>query len=305
MKTINLGKTGMKIPAVALGCMRITELDRLNVPDYINHALELGINFFDHADIYGRGECERIFADGLSQLDIPRESIILQSKCGIVPGKMYDLSYKYIIASVEGILRRLNTEYLDILLLHRPDALVELEEVAKAFDNLHNSGKVRYFGVSNHRPLQIELLKKYVSQEICIDQMQLSLPFSSMISEGLEANMQTDGAVDRSGSILDYCRVNDMTMQVWSPFQGKNGTFIDDNNTYPDLNWRLGELAAKYDTSKTAVAAAWLLRHPAGVQLITGTMSKQRLSDIASAADIRLTREEWYSLYLSAGHILP
>lgn len=305
MKTINLGKTGMKIPAVALGCMRITELDRLNVPDYINHALELGINFFDHADIYGRGECERIFADGLSQLDIPRESIILQSKCGIVPGKMYDLSYKYIIASVEGILRRLNTEYLDILLLHRPDALVELEEVAKAFDNLHNSGKVRYFGVSNHRPLQIELLKKYVSQEICIDQMQLSLPFSSMISEGLEANMQTDGAVDRSGSILDYCRVNDMTMQVWSPFQGKNGTFIDDNNTYPDLNWRLGELAAKYDTSKTAVAAAWLLRHPAGVQLITGTMNKQRLSDIASAADIRLTREEWYSLYLSAGHILP
>lgn len=305
MKTINLGKTGMKIPAVALGCMRITELDRLNVPDYINHALELGINFFDHADIYVRGECERIFADGLSQLDIPRESIILQSKCGIVPGKMYDLSYKYIIASVEGILRRLNTEYLDILLLHRPDALVELEEVAKAFDNLHNSGKVRYFGVSNHRPLQIELLKKYVSQEICIDQMQLSLPFSSMISEGLEANMQTDGAVDRSGSILDYCRVNDMTMQVWSPFQGKNGTFIDDNNTYPDLNWRLGELAAKYDTSKTAVAAAWLLRHPAGVQLITGTMNKQRLSDIASAADIRLTREEWYSLYLSAGHILP
>ena len=305
MKTINLGKTGMKIPAVALGCMRITELDRLNVPDYINHALELGINFFDHADIYVRGECERIFADGLSQLDIPRESIILQSKCGIVPGKMYDLSYKYIIASVEGILRRLNTEYLDILLLHRPDALVELEEVAKAFDNLHNSGKVRYFGVSNHRPLQIELLKKYVSQEICIDQMQLSLPFSSMISEGLEANMQTDGAVDRSGSILDYCRVNDMTMQVWSPFQGKNGTFIDDNNTYPDLNWRLGELAAKYDTSKTAVAAAWLLRHPAGVQLITGTMNKQRLSDIASAADISLTREEWYSLYLSAGHILP
>ena len=305
MKTINLGKTGLKIPAVALGCMRITELDRSEVPDYLNHALELGINFFDYADIYGRGECERIFADGLSQLDIPRESIILQSKCGIVPGKMYDLSYKYIIDSVEGILRRLNTEYLDILLLHRPDALVEPEEVAKAFDDLHNSGKVRYFGVSNHRPLQIELLKKYVSQEICIDQMQLSLPFSSMISEGLEANMQTDGAVDRSGSILDYCRVNDMTMQVWSPFQGKNGTFIDDNNTYPDLNWRLGELAAKYDTSKTAAAAAWLLRHPAGVQLIAGTMNKQRLSDIASAADISLTREEWYSLYLSAGHILP
>ena len=305
MKTINLGKTGLKIPAVALGCMRITELDRSEVPGYLYHALELGINFFDHADIYGRGECERIFAEGLTQLDIPRESIILQSKCGIVPGKMYDLSYKYIIASVEGILRRLNTEYLDILLLHRPDALVEPEEVAKAFDDLHNSGKVRYFGVSNHRPLQIELLKKYVSQEICIDQMQLSLPFSSMISEGLEANMQTDGAVDRSGSILDYCRVNDMTMQVWSPFQGKNGTFIDDNNTYPDLNWRLGELAAKYNTSKTAVAAAWLLRHPAGVQLIAGTMNKQRLSDIASAADISLTREEWYSLYLSAGHILP
>ena len=305
MKTINLGKTGLKIPAVALGCMRITELDRSEVPGYIYHTLELGIDFFDHADIYGGGECERIFAEGLSKLDIPRESIILQSKCGIIPGKMYDLSYKYIIDSVDGILRRLNTEYLDILLLHRPDALVEPEEVAKAFDDLHKNGKVRYFGVSNHRPLQIELLKKYVSQEICIDQMQLSLPFSSMISEGLEANMQTEGAVDRSGSILDYCRVNDMTMQVWTPFQGKNGTFIDDNDTYPDLNWRLGELAAKYNTSKTGVAAAWLLRQPSGVQLIAGTMNKQRLSDIASAADIRLTREEWYSLYLSAGHILP
>ena len=305
MKTINLGKTTLIIPSVALGCMRITELEYSEVPNYLSLAIDLGINFFDHADIYGRGECERIFAGGFSKTGVSRDKVILQSKCGIVPGQMYDSSYEYIINAVDGILTRLHTDYLDILLLHRPDALVEPEEVSKAFDELKTKGKVRFFGVSNHRPAQIDLLKKYVNEELCVNQMQFSIPFSQMITEGMEANMQTEKAVDRSGSVLDYCRLNNITMQAWSPFRGRNGSFIDDNDTYPDLNWRLGELAAKYHTSKTAIAAAWIMRHPANIQIVAGTMNRQRLSDIAKAAEIRLTREEWYSLYQSAGNILP
>ena len=305
MKTINLGKTTLIIPSVALGCMRITELEYSEVPNYLSLAIDLGINFFDHADIYGRGECERIFAGGFSKTGVSRDKVILQSKCGIVPGQKYDSSYEYIINAVDGILTRLHTDYLDILLLHRPDALVEPEEVSKAFDELKTKGKVRFFGVSNHRPAQIDLLKKYVNEELCVNQMQFSIPFSQMITEGMEANMQTEKAVDRSGSVLDYCRLNNITMQAWSPFRGRNGSFIDDNQTYPDLNWSLGELAAKYHTSKTAIAAAWIMRHPANIQIVAGTMNRQRLSDIAKAAEIRLTREEWYRLYQSAGNILP
>ena len=305
MKTVKFGSTDLMVPAIGLGCMRITATDEGAIPDYIQQCLDLGINFFDHADIYGGGECERRFARAIKELSVPRDKIILQSKCGIVPGKMYDFSYDYIIKSVDGILERLDTDYLDILLMHRPDALVEPEEVAAAFDELESSGKVRYFGVSNHKPSQIELLKKYVKQDIQANQLQLSIPFSSMISAGLEANMMTDGAVNRDGDLLDYCRLNDITIQAWSPFQSTIGVFVDNNDKFPDLNWVLGELSAKYNVSKTTIAAAWILRHPAGIQTIAGTMNFQRIGEIAKAADIDLTREEWYKLYLSAGHILP
>ena len=204
------------------------------------------------------------------------------------------------------ILRRLNTDYLDMLLLHRPDALVEPEEVAEAFDILERSGKVRYFGVSNHKPAQVRLLKKAVRQPLVVNQLQLSLPFSSMISSGMEVNMATEGAVDRDDSVLDYCRLNDITIQAWSPFQagaGK-GPFID-NPEYPELNQVLQELADKYNSSKTGIAAAWIFRHPARFQLIAGSMRTARIEEIAKASEIVLTREEWYRLYLAAGHILP
>lgn len=305
MKTMNLGKTKLKVPMIGLGCMRFSELEEHEVAEYIMHCLELGINFFDHADIYGEGECERRFAQGIKELGIPREKLIIQSKCGIIPHRYYDLSYDYIITSVDGILERLDMEYLDILVLHRPDALAEPEEIAKAFDKLKKSGKVKYFGVSNHKPGQIDLLKKYVKQELIVNQMQFSIQSSSMISSGLEANMITEGSIDRNGGILDYCRMNDITVQAWSPFQGPHGAFIDKNELFPDLNWALGEICAKYGVSKTTIAAAWIMRHPAKIQVIAGTMNAERISEVAKAPDITLTRDEWYRLYQCAGHILP
>ena len=305
MKTIKFGKSGLEVPAIGLGCMRLTELEEWDIPKYIWHCISLGVNFFDHADIYGDGECERLFGKSLKEIGIPRDQIILQSKCGIVPGWMYDLSYENIIRCVDGSLKRLGTEYLDVLLLHRPDALVEPEEVAKAFDELETKGKVRYFGVSNHKPSQIELLKTVVKQDIQTNQIQFSIPFSNIISSGMEANMNTDGAIDRNGDVLNYCRLNNVTLQAWSPFQSGKGAFVDNNDGYPDLNWALGEISAKYNVTKSTIAAAWILRHPARMQTIVGTMNYYRMLEISRAADIELTREEWYRLYMSSGHILP
>lgn len=306
MKKIKLGNTKIEVPVIALGCMRLGELSTIELEEYVNFAYELGINFFDHADIYGKGLCEENFAKALSETSISRENITLQSKCGIHPGIMYDFSKEYIINSVDGILKRLRTDYLDILLLHRPDALMEPEEVAEAFDLLEKSGKVRYFGVSNHRPSQIELLKKYVKQELIVDQLQFSIPFSSMISSGLEVNMLTPGSFDHDGSVMDYCRLKDITIQAWSPFGTDQwgGCFIDKKD-YFKTNQVLEELAKKYMVSKTTIAAAWILRHPAKIQIITGTTKKERLKAIADAEKVILSREEWYRIYLSTGNILP
>ena len=272
MKHIKFGSSNLEVPVIGLGCMRLTELQPWDIQQYIWHCISLGVNFFDHADIYGGGECERLFGESLKQIGIPRDQIILQSKCGIVPGRMYDLSYENIIRSVDGILQRLGTEYLDILLLHRPDALVEPEEVAKAFDELETSGKVRAFGVSNHKPSQIELLKKYVRQELMYNQLQFSLAVSNMVANGMEVNMETAGSYDHDGSVLDYCRIHDITIQAWSPFQkpGWKGVLIGDPE-YAELNQVLNELSVAYDSTPTTLAAAWILRHPAGIQIITGT----------------------------------
>jgi len=308
LKTIKLGAGKLQVPVIALGCMRMSVLEHGQAEAYIEKCLELGINFFDHADIYGNGECERRFSKAFPMTSGVRETIILQSKCGIQPGIKYDSSKQYIISAAEGILKRLNTEYLDILLLHRPDALMEAEEIAEAFDELERSGKVRNFGVSNHRPSQIELLKKCVKQEILVDQLQFSIPFSNMVAAGLEVNMVTEGSLDRDGSILDYCRLKDITVQAWSPFQSGNsaGFFIDnENGCYPELNNVLQDLADQYGVSKTAIASAWLLRHPARIQIIAGTMNEKRLEEIVNGVNIMLSREDWYRLYLAAGHILP
>lgn len=305
MKKIVLGNSGLQVPNIAVGCMRINSIDSQNTEAFVQKSLELGANFFDHADVYGGGECERIFADAIHMSPHVRENIILQSKCGIRPG-MFDFSKEHILTSVDGILKRLKTDYLDVLLLHRPDALVEPEEVAAAFDELETSGKVRHFGVSNQKPMQIMLLQKFVKQPIIANQLQLSITNATMIGNGLEVNMLTDNAVNRDGSILDYCRVHDITIQPWSPLQYGffEGVFLD-NDKFPELNKTVNQIAEKYSVSNTTIAIAWLLRHPANMQPVIGTMSQNRLEEICKASDIYLTKEEWYQIYISAGNKLP
>jgi len=306
MRTIPLGKSGLEVPAVAVGCMRIEELTPLEAERFIQTALELGANFFDHADCYGDGgACEKIFAEAVHMSPSVREKLILQSKCGI-RDRSFDFSKAHILSSAEGSLRRLKTDYLDVLLLHRPDALMEPEEVAEAFDVLRNSGKVRHFGVSNQNPAQIRLLQKFLRRPVAANQLQLSVTNASMIAQGLHVNMAEDVSVDRDGGVLDFCRLHDITIQPWSPFQYGffEGVFLG-NEKFPALNAKLGEIAETYGVSDTTVVMAWLLRHPANMQPVTGTMNPGRLRDCVKAAEIRLTREEWYAIYLAAGYTLP
>lgn len=305
MRTMKLGSSNLEVPVVAVGCMRINSLEKNEAERFVQTSLKQGANFFDHADIYGSGVCEEIFADAIHMSPSVREKIILQSKCGIRKG-MFDFSKEHILDSVDGILKRLNTEYLDVLLLHRPDALVEPEEVAEAFDKLEQSGKVRHFGVSNQNPMQIQLLQKHVKQPLVANQLQLSITNANMISNGINVNMENDSAINRDGSILDFCRLHDITIQPWSPFQFGffEGVFLG-NEKFPELNKQMDEIADKYQVSNTTIAIAWLLRHPAKMQPVIGTMNIDRLIDCCNASDVHLTREEWYSIYRAAGNILP
>ncbi|HHV93299.1 MAG TPA: aldo/keto reductase family oxidoreductase [Firmicutes bacterium] len=305
MRTMKLGISDLEVPVIGVGCMRINSLTKPEAEAFIQAALEEGANFFDHADIYGGGRCEEIFAEAIHMNDDIREKIIIQSKCGIRKG-MYDFSKEHILQAVDGSLRRLRTDYLDVLLLHRPDALVEPEEVAEAFDQLHTKGKVRYFGVSNHNPMQIQLLQKFVKYPIVANQLQFSIAHSTMVSAGLNVNMLNDAAVDRDGGVLDFCRVHDITIQPWSPFQYGffEGVFLG-SEKFRELNQKIQEIADKYQVSDTTIALAWILRHPARMQPIIGTMNIGRLKDCCKAAEIELTREEWYAIYRAAGNTLP
>lgn len=306
MKKIRLGSSKIEVAAIAVGCMRLSSLSEKEAEAYILGCLDAGANFFDHADIYGGGDSEALFGKVLAKHPALREKMFLQSKCGIIPGKMYDASKEHILKSVDESLKRLNTDHLDMLLLHRPDALVEPEEVAEAFDSLLASGKVLHFGVSNQNPMQMQLLQKYVSQPLLVNQLQFSVPVSNMVASGLEVNMTTEGSINRDGSVLDFCRLNDITIQAWSPFQKPawQGLFLDSED-YSELNKVIQEIADHYHTTKTVIATAWILRHPAKMQVIAGTTKLSRMEEIITSSNINLTREEWYRIYLAAGHILP
>jgi predicted oxidoreductase len=305
MKKINIANSEISASEISLGCMRITELSKQDASILVNTALEEGINFFDHADIYSGGKSEEVFAQAIDMSPGIREKLIIQSKCGIRKG-YFDFSKEHILESVDGSLKRLKTDYLDVLLLHRPDALVEPEEVAEAFTILHNSGKVRYFGVSNQNPMQIELLSKYLNQKLIINQLQFSITNTGMIDSGINVNMKIDRSLDRDGSILDYCRLKDITIQAWSPFQFGffEGIFLN-NDKFPELNQKIDEIAEAKGVPNTAIAIAWILRHPAKIQPIVGTTNAGRLKDICKASQINLTRPEWYDIYKAAGNTLP
>jgi predicted oxidoreductase len=306
MRTVNLGLSGLKVPVIAVGCMRIDKLEKAKAVRFIKTAQDIGACFFDHADVYGGGACEDIFAEVIGMSPSLREKIFIQTKCGIRPGVAFDFSREHILKSVDSSLKRLKTSYIDVLLLHRPDALVEPEEVAEAFGILHANGKVRSFGVSNQNPMQINLLRKFVKQPIAANQLQLSIAHASMISQGLHVNMEDERSAGRDGGILDFCRLNDITVQPWSPFQYGffEGVFLG-NGKFPGLNAKIDEIAKKYSVSNTTIAMAWLLRHPARFQPVTGTMNEDRLKDCVKASEITLSREEWYGIYLAAGNILP
>ncbi|TDT51272.1 aldo/keto reductase [Fonticella tunisiensis] len=305
MKNIDIGNGKINASEISLGCMRIANLEVSEATKLINTAMEEGINFFDHADIYGGGKSEEVFAEAVDMKPSVREKFIIQTKCGIRKG-FYDFSKEHILNSVEGSLKRLRTDYIDILLLHRPDTLMEPEEVAEAFDILHSSGKVRYFGVSNHNPMQIELLNKYLNQKIIINQLQLSITHTGMIDFGLNVNMKKDASIDRDGSVLEYCRLKDITIQAWSPLQYGffEGVFLN-NDKFPELNRKINEIAEVKGVQNIAIAIAWILRHPAKIQTIVGTTNSQRLKDICKASQVELTRQEWYELYRAAGNQLP
>jgi predicted oxidoreductase len=305
MKKIELGTSGLAVSNIGLGCMRMSDLEKKDAADVIHQAMEAGINFFDHADIYGGGKSEEVFADAIDMKPSVREKMYLQTKAGIREG-FFDFSKAHIMNAVDGSLKRLKTDYIDVLLLHRPDALMEPEEVAETFNILKESGKVHHFGVSNQNPMQIELLKKYLEQDLIVNQLQFGIMHTGMIDKGLQVNMKWDGSIDRDGSILDYSRLHDMTIQAWSPFQYGlfEGVFID-NDKFPELNMKLQEIAEEKGVNKSAIAAAWILRHPAKIQTIVGTMNPERLTGIAKASDIELGREAWYEIYRAAGNELP
>ena len=303
MYNIDLGKSGLKVPTIGVGCMRIANMSESEISAFVDTALQMGANFFDHADIYGGGKSEEVFGKAITPS--MREKVIIQTKCGIRKGQ-YDFSYEHIVNSVDGSLKRLGTDYIDVLLLHRPDALMEPDEVARAFSYLKETGKVRNFGVSNHNPYQIQLLQNALDMPLCANQLQLSIMHTPMIDAGINVNMYNNSATVRDGGVLDFCRLNNITIQPWSPMQYGffEGCFVD-SNKFPELNEVLKRIGDKYSVSKTTIAIAWILRHPAKMQPITGTTNLTRLADSLKAADIKLTREEWYEIYRVAGNKLP
>ena len=308
MKMIDIVNGPQNVSAIIQGCMRMPALNKEEAAEVIRTAYDCGINFFDHATCYGAGDAEIRFSEAFPLTGLKREDIFIQSKCGLeFDRNEFDWSRDNILNAVDGILERLKVEYLDTLLLHRPDVLFDPEEVAEAFDILEKAGKVKWFGVSNLVPMQIELLKKYVKQALIINQVQLSLEQSQLIDQALYMNNKTtEFSINRDGNVLDYCRLKDITIQAWSPLQfGMFGGSFIDNPDFPELNKALAEIADREGVSKAAVAIAWILRHPAKMQAIIGSMNPEHIKDACDAVKVSLSHHDWYALYLAAGKFLP
>lgn len=296
---------GLSASPVALGCMRMSGLDIAQAERVVMTAVENGIDFFDHADIYGGGKSEELFGEVIRRNPGLRDKIVVQDKCGICKG-YYDMSEEHILEAVDGALKRLGLEQIDALLLHRPDALMEPEEVASAFAKLEKAGKVKVFGVSNMNAVQIELLNREMPGKIQINQLQFGPAFTGLVDEGINVNTGNDQAIVRTGGVLDYCRLNGITIQPWSPLQYGcfQGPFMLCEQ-YDQLNAVMHELALAYGVADETIAFAWILRHPAKMQPILGSMNSERIAAAAKAMEIRLTRPEWYRMYAAAGNPIP
>ncbi|WP_334329374.1 aldo/keto reductase [Companilactobacillus sp. HBUAS59699] len=306
MKQRYIGETSWEASAVALGIMRMNALTPDQAAKSIDTAFDNGINFIDAADIYGDGDSEKIFGEAMKKTSVKRDDLYIQSKGGIVSGNRYDFSKQHLLDAVDGSLERLGVDYLDSFLLHRPDPLMEPEEIAEAFDELQKSGKVRHFGVSNFNPQQYLMVQEAVDQRLIINQLQFSIMHTGMVDFGMHTNMADTRSINHDGGILEFSRRMGVTIQAWSPFQYGmfQGVFID-NDKFPELNKKLQELADKYGVSKNGIATAWILRHPANMQVVIGTMNPEHIADSAKGADVDLTKQEWYDVYFAAGNDLP
>ncbi len=308
MRYITLGQDDKELSEIVLGMMRIEDKSVKEVEELVETALSVGINAFDLADIYGRGRCEELLGLVLKNRPDLREEMWIQSKCGIRIEEFtyFDFSKNYIIKSVDGILQRLKIDHLDSLLLHRPDALMESDQVAEAFDLLYKQGKVRDFGVSNQNPMMMELLKKDVKQLLAVNQLQLSAAFTPGFESGFHVNMEDSQAAMRDGSIFEYCKLHDVVIQAWSVLQFGyfKGNFVG-NEKFQALNQVLDRLAIKYGVTSSTIAISWILRYPAKMQAVVGTTNPKHLREVSQAANFSLTRKEWYEIYLAAGNNLP
>lgn len=308
MRYITLGQDDKELSEIVLGMMRIKDKSVKEVEELVETALSVGINAFDLADIYGLGRCEELLGLVLKNRPDLREEMWIQSKCGIRIEEFiyFDFSKDYIIKSVDGILQRLKIDHLDSLLLHRPDALMESDQVAEAFDLLYKQGKVRNFGVSNQNPMMMELLKKDVKQPLAVNQLQLSAAFTPGFESGFHVNMEDSQAAMRDGSIFEYCKLYDVVIQAWSVLQFGyfKGNFVG-NEKFQALNQVLDRLAIKYGVTSSTIAISWILRYPAKMQAVVGTTNPKHLREVSQAANFSLTRKEWYEIYLAAGNNLP
>jgi predicted oxidoreductase len=309
VKTLRVPNSDLTVSSVVLGLMRIAKMSDADIRTLFDAAVDSGVTMVDHADLYGGAPhvCETRFGEAVELSAADRSRIMVQSKAGIRRG-YWDLSHDHIIEAANGSLKALRTDYLDVLLLHRPDTLVEPEEIAKAFDNLHEAGKVRHFGVSNHTPGQIEVLKSAVRQPLLFNQVQLSIAHANLFAQGIANNMDgLDQSISRDMGLLDYSRLKGMTLQAWSPVQKGffGGAFVGDRENYAKLNDAMDELAKKYSVTATSIAIAWITRHPANLQVVLGTTKPDRVRESVAGSDVTLTREEWYRLFRAAGHTLP
>lgn len=309
MRYIEFGKNKALVSEVVLGSMRIPQMSVAEVGELLSVSLDEGINMVDTADIYGGGHCEELIGDAMAANPGIRDQIFLQTKCSIHFGKngsYFDFSKDYILSAVDASLARLKTDHVECLLLHRPDVLMEADEIAEAFEELHKSGKVLEFGVSNQNPMQMKRVARATKYKLAANQVQLSVAFAPAFEAMLNVNMENDPAIMRDGGIFEYCERKDMAIQAWSVFQHGYfaGTFLGAPE-YEELNAKLDELAQKYNVTPGAVALAWILRYPAKMQCVIGTTKASRIRESARATDFTLTREEWYEIYKSAGRQLP